>query len=343
LYCLLRLSVARVAALTGRSKAAVYRGLRTLARAVEELDPFPAALGFSGVLGLDEKWLRIPKSFSKEDRAQGKRWRYAHFAVDAVTGDLLHVDVFEASDADNVRAFLVAVRARGIRPKVVVTDMLAAYDNAVREVFGPDVRHHWCLFHHLQAVRHRLREKCGADWRKEPLLCELVRRVDRIYDCRDRRTARRRLAAALAMRSELRAHHEAALGLLDTLELRFPNVVDFIGHPLTPRTNNATERLIRAFCRHYDGMAGLESIETARIQLRLFRFFYRLTPWHDAARARERGLCPLERAGFQVRGIPVADYVRRFVLAGDEDRSTEPVRSNTSPRAPPRVLVAKAA
>jgi len=342
LYSLLRLSVAQVAALTGRSKSAVYRGLRTLARAIEKLDPFPAALGFSGVLGLDEKWLRIPKSFSQEEMAQGKRWRYAHFAVDALTGDLLHVDVLETCDANNVRAFLVAVRARGIRPRVVVTDMLAAYDNAIREVFGPGTRHHLCLFHHLQAVRHRLREKYGADWKKEPLLRELVRRVDRIYDCRDRRTARKRLVEALAMRPELRAHHDAAAGLLDIVEQRFPKVVDSIGNALTPTTNNATERLIRAFCRHYDRMAGLESIETARIQLRLFRFFYRLTPWHDAVWATERGLCPLERAGFQVRGIPVADYVRRFVEASAKEGCAPSLQWAAPPRAPPAVPVANA-
>jgi len=61
------------------------------------------------------------------------------------SGDLLHVDVFEASNGESVRAFLVAVRARGIRPKAVVTDMLGAYDDAIRETFGKRVVHHFCL------------------------------------------------------------------------------------------------------------------------------------------------------------------------------------------------------
>lgn len=319
LYCLLQLSIGQVAALVGKSKSVVYRGLKILDRALEELDPFPAVTRFSGVLGLDEKWLRIPKSFSAEEQKQGKRWRYAHFAVDAVTGDLLHVDVFDTSDASSVRAFLTALRAKGIRPKVVVTDMLAAYSNAIADTFGPGVKHHYCLFHHLQAVRQRLRDKFGADWKAQPLLRRLVALVDDIYDCKDRRTARKRLAKVLTLREELEAKHPEAVGLLDTIEKRFPKVANAIGRPDIPRTNNITERTIKAFNRHYKNMAGLESVETARVQLRLFRFFYRLTPMREAAQAEDRGKCPLERAGCFLRGIPLADYVRRFTQAWDEE------------------------
>jgi hypothetical protein len=145
LYCLLQLGIGQVAALVGRSKSTVYRGLVALDRCLQHLDPWPAAAGFSGVLALDEKWLRIPKSFSPEQRQQGKKWRYAHFAVDALTGDLLHVDVFDTADAASVRAFLAAVRALGIRPKWVVTDMLSSYGKAIADTFGPGTRHHYCL------------------------------------------------------------------------------------------------------------------------------------------------------------------------------------------------------
>ena len=61
----------------------VYRGLVALEQALSQLDPFPAATRFSGVLGIDEKWVKIPKSFSDKERAEGKKWRYAFFAVDA--------------------------------------------------------------------------------------------------------------------------------------------------------------------------------------------------------------------------------------------------------------------
>lgn len=312
LYCLLGLSIGQVAALVGRSKSVVYRGLVALERALSDLDPFPAAAGFSGVLGIDEKWVKIPKSFSEKERGEGKKWRYAFFAVDALSGDLLHVELYDKVDSDTVRGFLVTLRAMGIRPKAVVTDMLAAYDQAIEEVFGKRVVHHFCLFHHLQAVRARLRERCGSGWKQEPMLRKLVKDIDAIYACKSRQTAKKRLAEVLAQREALEREHPAAVGILDILEQRFPLVVNSLGRGDIPSTNNVTERTIKAFHRHYQHFAGLESLETARVQLRLFRHFYRLTPLREAAQEELRGLCVLERAGWVVRGVPLADYVRRF-------------------------------
>jgi len=319
LYCLLGLSIGQVAALVGRSKSVVYRGLVVLEQALTELDPFPASACFSGVLGIDEKWVKIPKSFSEDKRAEGKKWRYAFVAVDALTGDLLHVELFETVDSDTVRAFLVTLRSMGIRPKVVVTDMLAAYDQAIRDTFGKKVLHHYCLFHHLQAVRARLRERCGRDWKKAPLLRKLVKDIDAIYQCRSRKTADKRLAEVLALRAALEREHPDAMGLLDTLEQRFPLVANCIGRNDVPTTNNITERTIKAFHRHYQHFAGLESLETARIQLRLFRHFYRLMPLREPANKEHCGQCVLERAGWVLCGVPLADYVRRFTEAWDQE------------------------
>ena len=310
LYCGLGLSIGQVSALVKRSKSVVYRSLVLLGKALETLDLYPPAQTFSGVLGLDEKWVKIPKSFSKEDQAAGKKWRYAHFAVDALTGDIIHVDIFDTSDAVNARAFLVAIRAMGIRPKTVVTDMWAGYESVIRETFGPHVIHHYCLFHHLQAVRARLQEYCGKQWNQSPLLRELVQNVDHIYDCGDVRTAKDRLQKVLAMRPRLEASHPEAVPLLDVLEKRFPKVSNALGNQSIPTTNNVTERVIKAFNRHYKRMAGLESIPTARDQLALFRFFYRLTPQRERVKKEERGKCPLELAGFKIRGTPLGDYVR---------------------------------
>lgn len=319
LYCVLRLSMGQVAALTARSKSVVYRSLAAFAQVVDQLDIFPPATKFSGVLGIDEKWVRVPKSFSAQERLEGSNWRYAYFAVDALSGDLLHVDVFATCDGTTIRAFLMALRAKGIRPKMVVTDMLASYQNAIKDTFGPGVANHYCLFHHLQAVRRHVRDKVGKEWSKDPLLRCLVDRTDNIYDCRDRRTARKRLRTLLEMKEEVQRLYPALLPLFDIIEARFPLVVNALGRKDVPMTNNATERVIKAFNQHYKLMAGLESIETARIQLQLFRFFYRLTPMREPRLKEHRGLCPLERAGHEVRGIPVADYIRRFSIAWEHD------------------------
>lgn len=331
LYCSLRLSIGQISALVGHSKSVVYRALVRFARAIEGLDLFPPAQHFSGVLGLDEKWLKIPKSYSKEERLAGKKWRYAHFAVDARTGDLLHVDVYEKSENDSARAFLVTLRAMGIRPRVVVTDMWAGYEGLIRDVFGERVIHHFCLFHHLQAVRERLRQKCGQDWKQSSLLRKFVAQVDHIYHCKDRRTAKKRLDELMTLRPALQEQHPEALPLLELIEERFPKVANALGTRLIPSTNNVTERTIRTFNQHYKNMAGLESLETARIQLVLFRFFYRLTPQREMARKEDRNTCPVQRARWDVRGIPVADYIRSITEALVEDPSTEGPTASRSP------------
>lgn len=332
LYCMLRLSISQVATLFGKSKSVVYRELVRFSRAIESLELFPPAQHFSGILGLDEKWLKIPKSYSKEDRLAGKKWRYAHFAVDACTGDLLHVEVYETKELESARAFVVALRAMGIRPRVVVTDLWSGYEGLIRELFGERVIHHFCLFHHLQAVREQMRQKCGKDWKQSALLRHFVSQVDRIYDCRDRRTARKRLEELTTLRSELESQHPEAVPILDLVELRFPKVVNSLGTHLIPSTNNITERVIRAFNQHYKTMAGLESIESARVQLKLFRFFYRMTPQRERIAVEERGTCPLERAGWELHGIPIADYVRALTEAFVEEPSPE---RPTASRAPP--------
>lgn len=319
LYCVLRLSMGQVAALTARSKSVVCRSLAAFAQVAAELDLFPPASNFSGVLGIDEKWIRVPKSFPKHERGKSGKFRYAYFAVDVVSGDLLHVDVFATCDAATARTFLMSLRAKGIRPKMVVTDMLASYENAIKDTFGNGVGHHYCLFHHLQAVRRYVRDKVGKEWSQDPLLRRLVDTTDNIYDCRDRRTAKKRLLVLMEMKEEVHRSYPVLSPLFDIINSRFPLVVNAMGRKDVPTTNNATERVIKAFNQHYKLMAGLESIETARIQLQLFRFFYRLTPMREPRLKEHRGLCPLERAGHEVRGIPVADYIRRFSMDWEHD------------------------
>ena len=77
---------------------------------------------------------------ARQEQAMGGKWRYVHFAVDGVSGDLLHINVYETCDGDSVRLFLKELRALGLRPKAVVTDMLSAYHGAIAEVFG------FCIF-----------------------------------------------------------------------------------------------------------------------------------------------------------------------------------------------------
>ncbi len=63
--------------------------------------------------------------------------------------DLLHIAIFPHVGTASVRAFLLALKANGYRPQVIVTDLNQDYGGAIAVVF-PQAEHHECVFHALQ-------------------------------------------------------------------------------------------------------------------------------------------------------------------------------------------------
>ena len=97
----------------------------------------------------------------------------------------------------------------------------------------------------------------------------------------------------------------------EALERDFPKLVNAIGSPHIPMTTNAAELVIRQFAMHYQTMAGFETFEGARLQLRLFALVYRFSPFTEKARSSWRGKCPLEIAGYEVQDFPLYKMLRR--------------------------------
>jgi transposase-like protein len=85
----------------------------------------------SGVVGVDEKYVLVPKN----DKPAGKmrRWMYAYFAVDVWTYDLLHIAIYPYNDQDSAAAFLLALRAKGYHPQVIVTDLRQDYGPVIAQ------------------------------------------------------------------------------------------------------------------------------------------------------------------------------------------------------------------
>ena len=96
---------------------------------------------FSGVIGLDEVVLH---------NAQGDK-QYLMVAVDALNQRTIVFDLLDSRDHAAVVSFLHKLKAMGIRPEVVITDMWKAYAGALAEVF-PDARQQLCVFHVVQDV-----------------------------------------------------------------------------------------------------------------------------------------------------------------------------------------------
>jgi transposase-like protein len=298
--------------LLGVSKMTAYRWVSGFGY---QLLPVAALFGVvrsSGVAGIDEKYVLVPKNDKPEEKM--KRWMYVYFAVDCYTYDLLHIEIYPYNTKASARAFLLALHAKGYRPRVVVTDMRVDYRDVVAQVF-PKAVHHECVFHALQEVHERCKEIYGGNYaQRYPDVVILKDEIGRIFDARTKRTAQRRYDDVLAQRKTFVAHNSDAAALFDFLERHWPRLVCAIESRHIPRTNNATEQVIRIFNQHYKTFCGFENIDTARRYLAVFEKVYRFSPFSDDAQARIRGKCPLELAGYQVHKLPMAQLFRGLAL-----------------------------
>jgi hypothetical protein len=296
----------------GVSKMTAYRWVSGFGYQLLPVAALFGVLRSSGVVGVDEKYVLVPKN-DKPERDR-KRWMYVYLAVDCYTYDLLHIEIYPYNTKQSARAFLLALRAKGYRPRVVVTDMRVDYRGVVAQVF-PKAVHHECLFHTLQDVREYAKEAYGTNYPEtHPEVEKLMEEIDRIFDARTKRTARRRYEKVLAQRETFVAQTPEATAIFDFLERHWPYLVNAIESRIIPTTNNATEEVIRIFTQHYKTFCGFENIESARLYLGVFEKIYRFTPFSDDAQERIRGKCPLELAGYEVQKLPMAQLFRGLAL-----------------------------
>jgi len=318
MYAWGRSSYRRTAQALGVGTSRVYLWVSAFGR---ELLPIAALFGVvrcSGVVGIDEKWVQVP---DKAPRGSGRskvpkprRWMYVYLAVDVYTYDLLHIALYVHNSAHSTRAFLLALKAKGYQPKVIVTDLRAEYGAAISEVFE-QARHHECIFHALQWAHRQLKETYGTDYAQtQPDVLQLKERIDAIFQAKTRRTAEKRYAQVMALRERYVAQTPAVDSVFDSLQRHWPKLVNGIESTIVPRTNNVTELVIRRFDQHYQNFCGFESLASARLFLAVFEKVYRFTPFTDDAQPRIRGRCPLELAGYDVASLPMAQICKGWAL-----------------------------
>jgi len=296
----------------GVSKMTAYRWVSGFGH---QLLPVAALFGVvrsSGVVGVDEKYVLVPKNDKPE--SEMKRWMYAYFAVDCYTYDLLHIDIYPYNTKQSAQAFLLALRAKGYHPHVIVTDMRVDYRAVITQVF-PKAVHHECIFHALQELHKHLKEAYGLDYAKtRPDVAALREEINHIFDARTKRTAQRRYEKVLAQRDAFVTETPKADAAFAFLDRHWSCLVNAIESHHIPTTNNTTEQVIRIFTQHYKTFCGFESIESARLYLAVFEKVYRFTPFSDDAQKRIRGKCPLELAGYAIQKLPMAQLFRGLAL-----------------------------
>jgi hypothetical protein len=298
--------------LLGVSKMTAYRWVSGFGYQLLPVAALFGALRCSGIVGIDEKYVLVPKNDKPaSDRA---RWMYVYVAVDSYTYDLLHIEIYPFNTKQSARAFLLALRAKGYHPRVVVTDMRTDYRDLVAQVF-PRARHHECIFHALQEVREQAKEAYGIGYAETyPEVKKLLEEINAIFDARTKRTAQRRYQQVLAQREDFEAINPRAKAIFDFLERHWPFLIHAIESRIVPTTNNAAEQVIRVFTQHYKTFCGFESIDSARLYLGVFEKIYRFTPFSDDAQERIRGRCPLELAGYDLETLPMTHLFRGLAL-----------------------------
>ena len=257
----------------------------------------------SGVVGVDEKYVLVPKN----DKPAGKmrRWMYVYLAADAWTYDLLHIAIYPTNDQDSAAAFLLALRAKGYHPQVIVTDLRQDYGPVIAQVF-PQAIHHECIFHALQQAQRHVKDAYGSDYAEQhPEAAQLKQQIYRIFDAETLALATERYTAVVALRQDyVQARPEAAV-IFDFLERHWPRLANSIDASLIPSTNNTVERVIGRFDQHYQNFCGFESIADAQRYLAVFEKLYRFTPFSQDAQPTIRGKCPLQLAGYDISQLPM--------------------------------------
>jgi transposase-like protein len=296
----------------GVSKITAYRWVSGFGY---QLLPVAALFGVvrsSGVVGIDEKYVLVPKN--DKPQAKMKKWMYVFFAVDCYTYDLLHIAIYPFNTKQSAHAFLLALRAKGYHPRVVVTDLRVDYGPLIAHVF-PKATYHECIFHALQEAHKHIKEVYGTDYATtHPEVETLRKEIVHIFDARTKRTAQRRYEKVLAQRKTFVAQMPEAEAIFAFLERHWPKLVNAIESRLIPTTNNACEEVIRIFTQHYKTFCGFENIDTARRFLGVFEKVYRFTPFSNDAQKRIRGKCPLQLAGYEVLKLPMAQLFRGLAL-----------------------------
>jgi len=160
LYAGLRTNYRSAANALGVAPSTLYHWLEQFGAEPLQVAALFGLVRSSGVVGIDEKYVKVPKN--NKPAGQQHKWMYVYVAVDVHTLDWLHIHLFPNLGKDSARTFLLELRAKGYHPRVIVTDMNQDYAEPFQAVF-PNAIHHECVFHALQYWHRCFKTTFGRD------------------------------------------------------------------------------------------------------------------------------------------------------------------------------------
>ena len=308
---LLRSPYRALADLLGTTKSIVFTELTYISQMADHWDEILGPVRFSGTVCIDEKFVKIA-DFKKTKK---RPFAYLYLAVDPATNDLLHIEVFASRDKESAEAFLMQLKVKGIYPQTIMTDLTENYDQPARRVYGRSVTMARCFFHFKQNIFKHMHDQFGK--KDVPQIAEdLKEAIFDVVDAKSKKTIKKRFDALIRAKDQYLQQEPKLESMFKCLESYYPHLMRVIENKRVPiRTNNPVELVIRHFNQRYKAMSGFKSLETARRHARLFQIVYRFTPLsNDIDDRSRRGLAPLELAGYQIRHMPIFQYLTAPLL-----------------------------
>lgn len=245
---------------------------------------------FSGVMAIDEKWIKI----------EGV-WYSLFAAVDQLSGMPLHVCVLPSNRGAFCQLFLLQLKQLGYRPRGIITDGWDAYEKAIAAVF-PTTEHLLCRFHALKAAFRRLKA-AGLDFNKRR---RWGKKITDLFHTRDKRTVKRRLG-----RLAQSASGTPVEGVIRRLGAKLPKLLPAVGSTFRPSTANCAEQFFAAFDRFSRSKGPFQSKASAEKHIRLFLLGYVFQVRSKEALEAHQGRCLLQQAGYKVVHIPFFHLLNR--------------------------------
>jgi transposase-like protein len=241
-------------------------------------------------LCIDEKWIKVRN-----------RWCYVFTAVGTMVTDLLAVELFFHKNKQAMKTFLYILKALGIRPQSIVTDLLMGYETIVKEVF-PDCIYHQCVLHAgrdaKRIVRVSLPNDGEEEWKKR-----LTKRIGTLFQSRKIKQVKKRYFKIMKLRDNAPV---TVSGVFDMLQKYYPKLCQSVLRKDIPTTTNPVERAIGEFEERYQLTKGFTSFYHAQFFIKAYQIYYRL---RKISFGRFRGKSRLELKGNPVGKLSFADYL----------------------------------
>ena len=307
----LRGSYRSVANLFGTTKSHIFYELTLISEMADYWLDILGPVRFSGTICIDEKFVKIAEFKKTKKRPFG----YLIFAVDPATNDLLHIEIFASRDSKSAEMFLMQLKAKGIYPKVIMTDLACTYDKPVRSVFGRSVTIARCFFHFKKDIYEHMHNTFGKKNVPE-IAKQLKEDIFNIVDAKAKKTIKKRYNRLMRNKEEYLNNEPLLSSMFSSMKNYYPHLMRVTENErVSIRTNNPAELTIRHFNQRYKLMAGFKTLETARRHAKLFQIVYRFTPLSDDVKDKNRrGLTPLELAGYKIDHMPLYQYLTAPLL-----------------------------